>query len=54
MKIEYTNEEISFSFPRYKKRFNPYDEDGDFGKYPTFTGLIIHHRKDSHYDEMEV
>lgn len=52
MKIEQTNGEISFSFSRYQKRFNPYDENGYFGEYPTFTGLIIHHRKDSQYDEM--
>lgn len=52
MKIEKTDKEINFIFPRHQKRSNPYDEKSDFGEYPTFTGLIIHHRKDGQYDEM--
>lgn len=52
MKIGQTDNEINFTFPRYQKRLNPYDEESDFGEYPTFTGLIVRHRKDNQYDEM--
>ncbi len=51
MKIKQTDKEISFTFPRYQKRSNPYDEKGDYGEYSTFTGLIIHH-KDGQSDEI--
>ena len=52
MKITPTDKEISFTFSRFKKRSNPYDE-GDYGEYPFFTGLIIRHRKDgNNWDEM--
>lgn len=44
---------ISFSFPEKSKRLNPYDEDGDYGEYPTFTGLIVHNRKSgNNFDEV--
>lgn len=49
MKIHYSTEKVMFEFPRFQKRWNPYDEDGDYGDYPTFTGLII--RKNG-YDEL--
>lgn len=58
MKITQTSKEIIFTFPRFKKRWNPYgtnkQNDSDFfGTYPTFTGLIIRHNKNSnHWDEM--
>jgi len=58
MKIKQNNKEITFTFPRYQKRMNPYGSDeandrGDFGEHPTFTGLIIHHRKNgSNWDEI--
>jgi hypothetical protein len=41
MIISQTDKEFSFTFPKFKKRFNPYDEDGDYGEYPNLTGLII-------------
>lgn len=53
MKIDIQDKEISFTFPRFQQRYNPYDEDGDYGEHPTFTGLIIRHRKDgNYYDEL--
>jgi len=50
MIISYDNKKIVFEFPRYQKRWNPYDEGdcGQYPKYPTFTGLII--RKDGYND----
>lgn len=57
MKVEQTKEEVIFTFPRFAKRYNPYGTDeendkGEFGFYPTLTGLIIRHRKGGHWDEM--
>jgi hypothetical protein len=53
MKITHTPTEITFTFPRFAKRWNPYDEDGDHGEYPVFTGLIIRHKKNgSDWDEI--
>lgn len=43
---------ISFNFEESQKRFNPYDEDGDYGTYPTFTGLILHNKKDCDLSEI--
>jgi hypothetical protein len=42
MKIKQTEKEISFTFPRYQKRINPYDEKGDYGEYDEmgFAGTI--------------
>ncbi len=49
MKINFDEKEITFTFPRFQKRMNPYgsDEENDkgmFGEYPTFTGLIEKHK----------
>lgn len=56
MKINTTEKEISFVFPRFQSRYNPYMDDEDqhlLGKYPTFTGLIIRHRKNgNNWDEI--
>ena len=54
MNITHTPDEITFTFPRYAKRFNPYmDESIDIGEYPTFTGLIIRHNKNGNdWEEM--
>lgn len=53
MKIDYNDKEITFTFPRFDKRVNPYMEDGaDCGTYPVFTGLIIHHNKNGNWNEM--
>jgi len=44
MKIITTEKEISFVFPRYGQRYNPYMGDEDqslLGEYNAFTGLII-------------
>ncbi len=53
MDIKFNDEEITFTFPRNGKRYNPYDEDNDYGLYPYFTGLIVRHNKNgSDWDEM--
>lgn len=52
MKIRDESDKIIFEFPKWAKRFNPYDEEGDYGEYPYFTGLIVHHRGENHYDEI--
>ena len=58
MKIIKKKDKIIFEFDRFEKRLNPYmiDKDGnpeDVGKYPTFTGLIVRHRKGGNdWDEM--
>ena len=54
MKITHNDKEITFTFDRFQQRYNPYMEDEDqklLGKYPTFTGLIVRHRKNSNYEE---
>ena len=52
MKIEIKEDKIIFEFPATQPRYNPYD-DQSYGTHPTFTGLIIKHRKDgNHFDEM--
>ena len=43
MKILATEKEITFTFPRYGTRHNPYDEE-EHGEYPYFTGLIVRHK----------
>ena len=40
MKVYKKDKKIIFEFSEEKKRFNPYDEDGDYGYHPTFIGLI--------------
>ena len=58
MKIKTTKNKITFEFDRFQKRINPYmiNKNGNFedvGKYPTFTGLIVRHRKNgNYYDEI--
>ena len=56
MKIYKQDNKIIFEFPAELPRQNPYMEDDEqhlLGTYPTFTGLIVRHRKDdSHYDEI--
>jgi len=63
MKISKTENEISFTFPLRKNRLNPFGSDEEnekgmfgtypFGTYPTFTGLIVHNRKNNNnFDEM--
>lgn len=47
MKITSTDTEIIFTFPRFAQRYNCYDEDNDYGDYPTFTGLIVRKSGDS-------
>lgn len=44
MKMSDTKDEITFTFPRFAKRSNPYDDEGDYGEYPVFTGLIMKHK----------
>ena len=44
MKIDIQDKEISFIFPRYQEIYDPFD-DSNHGEYPSFTGLIIRHRK---------
>lgn len=50
-------DKIVVEIPYWSKRINPYmlkenGEPEDVGKYPTLTGLIIHHKKDDDYDEI--
>ena len=53
MEITRKNGKISFSFPEKLKRYNPYDEKKDYGEYPTFTGLIVHNKRNgNNYDEI--
>jgi hypothetical protein len=53
MKIDFNEKEINFTFPRFQNRFNPYDEDGEYGLYPTFTGLVVRHGANgNHWDEI--
>ena len=45
MRIKQNEKEITFTYPLWQKRVNPYMEDGaDCGEYPTFTGLIVHNK----------
>ena len=52
MNIYKKDNKIVFEIEEFAKRVNPYDPDGDYGEYPTLTGLIIHHKTDGYYDEM--
>lgn len=49
MEITKTKDKITFTFPRFEKRFNPYDPDRDYGNYPFFTGLIV---REEEYEDM--
>jgi hypothetical protein len=52
MKINKDENEVTFTFARYGKRSNPYN-DSEGEEYPLFTGLIIRHRKNGKdWDEM--
>src|SRR3990167_4976642 len=45
MDIKHTDKEISFTFPRFGIRKNPYmDDDNTIIEYPYFAGLIIHRK----------
>ena len=53
MKITRKDNKIIIEIDYYSKRFNPYDEKGDYGKFKSLTGLIVRHRKDgNNYDEI--
>lgn len=53
MEVYKENNQIIFKFPATEKRINPYDEEGDYGSYPFFTGLIYRHRKNgNNYDDI--
>lgn len=53
MEIFKRDNKIIFEFPEELPRCNPYDEEGDYGTYPYFTGVIMYHRKGgSDWDEM--
>ena len=44
MQIKKENDKIIFEFEAKGKRCNPYDDEHDYGTYPTFTGLIVRHK----------
>ncbi len=47
MNITHTDKTITFTFPRYDTRCNPYVDDSEqhlLGEYPLFTGLIVHNK----------
>lgn len=53
MEIFKRGNKIVFEFPETLKRFNPYDEEADYGSYPYFTGVIMHHKENGNdYDEI--
>ncbi len=53
MKITHTDKEITFTFSRWQDRWNPFQDEGTVGIYPTFTGLIVRHRKNgNNWDEI--
>lgn len=44
MNIKREDNKIIFEFEATGKRCNPYDDEHDYGTYPTFTGLIVRHK----------